>query len=136
MKLATLAAVLLLAGCTVGPDYKPPEAKLPDDWAAPLPPGATKATDDVTLAQWWTAFGDPELDTLVAAAIAGNRDLAGAAARVREARALRESAGAGDRPQIDLNGNATRAKRSSNAFGVGTPGSTFNLYSLGFDAAW
>jgi NodT family efflux transporter outer membrane factor (OMF) lipoprotein len=129
-------AALLLSGCTVGPDYKPPAAEVAPDWKSPVPPGATSAPDDTVLAQWWTSFGDPELTALVDAAIAGNRDLAQAKARVREARALREIAASGGRPQMAINGSAQRIGASGNAIPNHQGSLTTSLYDLGFDAAW
>lgn len=132
---APLAAALL-AACAVGPDYAPPPSASPDAWAAELPPGAEVQADEAVLAHWWTAFGDPELEALVAAAVAGNRDLAAAQARVREARALRAVAAAGNWPSLDLGVDATRTHRSANAFPAGPVGTTSDLYGVGLDSTW
>ncbi|MBL6752306.1 MAG: efflux transporter outer membrane subunit [Nevskia sp.] len=50
---------------------------------------------------WWQAYGDPQLDRLVADTIAGNPGLAAAQARVAQARGLAEVARAGSLPQLD-----------------------------------
>lgn len=52
-------------------------------------------------ADWWHAYGDPQLDTWIAAALAGNPSLAAAQARVREAQALVREAHAGELPQLN-----------------------------------
>lgn len=129
-------AVVLLAGCTVGPDYQAPSAELAADWQAQLPPGTQLTVDEAALAQWWVSFGDPELTGLVEAAIAGNRDLAQAKARVREARALRDLAASGGRPQIAAGGSAQRIGVSQNATNNQLNSLTTSLYDLGFNAAW
>jgi multidrug efflux system outer membrane protein len=60
--------------------------------------------------RWWTLFGDPALDGLVAEALAANQDLAAAAARVEEARALAGIARADQLPQVTgtVTGSRTR----------------------------
>ena len=52
------------------------------------------AAEDIVNSDWWEAFGDPELNRLVQAALQANQDLQLAALRVEEfdalvARALR-----------------------------------------------
>jgi NodT family efflux transporter outer membrane factor (OMF) lipoprotein len=51
--------------------------------------------------QWWTAFDDSQLDTLVAHAIANNPTLAFAKARIREAEASSDNAQAALYPHVD-----------------------------------
>lgn len=81
LKLAPVAlAILALSGCAVGPDYARPDMDLPKDFAV--------AASDVPAPEaWWQVFRDPVLDRLVAEALAANRDLAAAAARIEQARA-------------------------------------------------
>ncbi|RZM06988.1 MAG: RND transporter, partial [Sphingomonas sp.] len=79
----TLAAAALLAGCTVGPDYRPrtaAELGVPDAWSVPAAP----STEDLT--HWWDRFDDPVLGRLVVAAAATNTDVAQAVGRLRQAR--------------------------------------------------
>jgi outer membrane protein TolC len=56
-------ALLVLAGCTVGPDYRRPAVDAPafkeaGDWK-PAEPG-----DQLPRGKWWQAFGDPVLNDL------------------------------------------------------------------------
>lgn len=145
MRLVVLIS-LLLAGCTVGPNYQRP--------ATPMPPAYAEAAaqaaifDDANLASWWHGFGDPELDRLVNRAIAQNLDVETAAARIREARAREAVAGAAALPQIDAQASASRQRISENAIPVppgvgsggggtfGLPGSEFSTFRIGFDASW
>ena len=76
--LGALMLVGAIGGCTVGPDYRPPETAISENWLAPVGAGEVDAA-------WWTAFGDPLLTELVEAALAGNKDLEVAEARLREA---------------------------------------------------
>ncbi|WP_019832827.1 efflux transporter outer membrane subunit [Sphingomonas sp. PR090111-T3T-6A] len=84
----SLLAGLLLAGCAVGPSYRPPE--IPKAAGGPLL-GAT-ASPSVTPAvveagEWWRLYQDPVLDSLVADALAANTDLRVAIAHLEKARA-------------------------------------------------
>lgn len=78
-----LLGPMLLAGCSVGPDYHPSTAAdlgVPDAYsvrAAPTP-------EDLT--RWWAKFDDPILGQLVERAAAANLDIAQATARLRQAR--------------------------------------------------
>jgi len=105
----TLAAGLVLAalaGCAVGPDYKRPDATLPENYNATAV-AQTDATAPIQK-EWWTLFQDPILNDLVAKALSQNFDLQAAVARVEEAEGLSREAGAVFFPQIDLNAGASR----------------------------
>lgn len=59
-------------------------------------------------ANWWRAYGDTQLDTLVTTAIAGNPTLAAADARVRQAQSLAGVAAAELAPHVTGNLSITR----------------------------
>jgi NodT family efflux transporter outer membrane factor (OMF) lipoprotein len=61
---------------------------------------------------WWTAFGDPQLDALIDAALSGQPALGITEARVRQAQALAGVAGASLYPQIDAGLKSTRQRFS------------------------
>jgi NodT family efflux transporter outer membrane factor (OMF) lipoprotein len=97
-----IALALALAGCALGPDYKPP---------AP-PAGATAPLVSVTPAletaaeppdAWWRLYEDPLLDRLVTEAFAANRDLAAAEANLGVSRAALEAARDGRYPRTGVN---------------------------------
>ncbi|HEX8988062.1 MAG TPA: efflux transporter outer membrane subunit [Rhodocyclaceae bacterium] len=92
MKRRSLIAALLLAGCAAGPDFQRPAAPdvagyLPasaaaarsDSYAQPLASGAEVPAD------WWTLFRSPELDAMVARALAANPNVEAARAALRAA---------------------------------------------------
>jgi len=126
--------VLLLASCVVGPDYKKPEREAPATWSEAS--GDKISSEPADLQSWWTAFGDPVLDSLVQRATEANLDLKIAAARVREARAAAGRSRAEKNPEIDGTASFTRERLSENGAVpvVGDPQG--NLYSAGFDARW
>lgn len=131
--LASLALAAALAGCTVGPDYRAPQASAAPDWVESGTPGPVDAS-------WWERFGDPQLTALVQRAIAGSPDLAEAQARIAEARANRDAAVGGQFPTVEATGSATQNTLSENGqLPIGNiPGfdRSFPIYDLGFDASW
>lgn len=63
---------------------------------------------------WWRAYGDSQLDSLIAEALQGSPDLAAASARLRRAEALGQIAGAVRLPQVSANASATQQRQSYN----------------------
>jgi NodT family efflux transporter outer membrane factor (OMF) lipoprotein len=129
-----LGSVLLLpTGCaTVGPDYHPPQTQLSPAWRGSLEGGLTAKADPQRLAAWWTGLNDHELTALIEQAVAGNRDLKKAAARVREARARRGLSQTALYPAVDASGSVARSRGSAETGSA----STSDLYSAGLDASW
>lgn len=123
-----------LSGCAVGPDAQPPTNKVPQQWSAELARGLTTSSPE--LGQWWSLLGDRLLDELVGRAIAGNTDMKGAIARVREARARRAEAGGALAPSVDL--SATYTRRRSGGGGGSAAASVLESdnFATGFDASW
>lgn len=136
----TAASLLLAAGCTVGPNYHQPAAKVPQNWGEPLAGGTTSQADQV--GAWWKNFHDPELDSLIARAVKTNLDLRIAEARVRQARAQQDFAKATYWPTVNASGSYSRQKQSENQPIIGSldlPSSVpfeNNVYQAGFDASW
>jgi NodT family efflux transporter outer membrane factor (OMF) lipoprotein len=146
-RLLLVLAVTALSACNVGPDYKAPETQLPANFSearAELPAAAQS-----DLSKWWMVFHDPELDSLVARALAANLDLETAASRVRQAREQEIIAGAAEWPNLSATGLGANLHNNSSPLGQlahGAPGSgassagstatNIKLYSAGFDATW
>ncbi len=109
LALAALAALPLAACTALGPDYSRPELPLPGSYSAAAP--AEAALPD----RWWGLFGDPTLDRLVTEALGANQDLAAAAARVEEARALAGIARADRYPTVagTVTGSRTRLSKET-----------------------
>jgi NodT family efflux transporter outer membrane factor (OMF) lipoprotein len=114
------AAPLLLASCTVGPNYVRPEAPLTPAYKEPLPEAYKNAgiwipahpSDDRLRANWWGLFADEQLDALEQQVALANQDLKAAEARFREARALVGYARAAEFPTIGV-GSDIRSLRDS-----------------------
>ncbi|TIT67646.1 MAG: efflux transporter outer membrane subunit [Mesorhizobium sp.] len=128
--LAPIFSAALLAGCVVGPDYRTPILPMPANWSGQKP---TKSAQPARLSQWWQRLRDPQLNMLVAEAVAGNLDVATAKAKIREARAsYRQSAGT-LLPSVDGSGSITRNKSAETTSGAN---SIYAEYQAGFDASW
>jgi outer membrane protein, multidrug efflux system len=84
--LGILAALVLEAGCMMGPKYKRPAVNVPQEYRAPAPQQAAAASS-LGNEQWWQVYQDPVLTQLIHTAIAQNYDVRIAAARVLEAQA-------------------------------------------------
>src|SRR5688572_6745076 len=109
LKIVTLALVVaaVLQGCSIWPGYKKPAMELPAQWTDAPVQGKAAVGE-----RWWSLYGDPALDALVDEALANNRDLAIAAARVDEARALLRITDAQRMPTVDATVNAERSRSS------------------------
>ncbi|WP_158944807.1 efflux transporter outer membrane subunit [Granulicella sp. S190] len=116
------AAVALLSGCMVGPKYVKP--------SVPMAPGYKEAdanaykensnwqvaqpADAMLRGEWWTIFGDSELNALEPQVTENNQNLKAADARFREARALIRFNHASLYPTIGVAPFAGGARESSN----------------------
>ena len=148
---ACLLPACLLSACAVGPDFHAPAGPQgAEGYAQPAPTRATAASPDAAptadlganqgqgpTARWWQAFGSPDLNALVARALANNPGLAASNATLARANA-RTMAVAGARlPQLDANARAEHEKINLAAFGFNPasfPGITnpeIDLYSVG-----
>jgi NodT family efflux transporter outer membrane factor (OMF) lipoprotein len=92
-------------------------------------------------AGWWTEFGSPELDNLIAEAKAKNLNLAVAVASVLQAKAQTDVARAALFPDVNLEGSATRTSSPASTLVVGggpTPKGniTANSFGLSADASY
>lgn len=125
-------ALLVVAGCMVGPDYTPPDLATPE--AFQEAPETAEVDPAAELAAWWTRFGDPRLTEFVDRAARSNLDFRIAEARVREAQALRGVAAAQLWPQADAVGEARFGTATQASGGGGGP--TGQRFLGALDALW
>jgi len=107
--LVGLCALSLLSGCVQGPDYVKPTVAAPGKYRFDQQNGARAEPSDEV---WWKSFGDPQIDALVREALANNRDLRIAAARVDEFAAVLAGTRAQGRPQVGYGASASRTRTS------------------------
>ena len=142
-------AGMLLAGCTVGPDYHRPAPlgtnAMPAAFTSPAITNSgaqwkpAEPAAGFPRGAWWQIFGDTELNALEALAEANNQDLASALARFEEARATVNIARAEFFPQVPLDLSYTRQRTSANEPQNGRAagnGPTFNTFTATLQAGW
>ncbi|OHB62935.1 MAG: transporter [Planctomycetes bacterium RBG_13_60_9] len=129
-----LSVVLALSGCTVGPDFVRPEAKVNENWNEKSDARVHQTAIDQ---QWWKAFQDPSLDRLIQLAYQQNLPLQITGLRIMEARAqLAVALGQQYPQQQEAFGSARNVGLSENAPNQDFPDRHFWDYQLGFDATW
>lgn len=168
---ASALGALGIGGCVVGPNYHPPRMEMPagfdGNWQAGSTTAATRpgadtrpasATQSATqpsqlpdLTHWWHSLDDPELDSLVDRAVAGNLDLRMAGTRLQQARELEFATaggvvpGIGAMPYVDMSVGAGRGSGTNSArgrvaaplhAGTNTAGLSEITQVAGFDSAW
>jgi outer membrane protein, multidrug efflux system len=121
---AVLSA-LMLTGCAALPPADRPDVAVPVVWNQET---SSEAPDDRLLREWWTAFGSPELTTLIDLSRRNNPDLAAAARRIAQATANVRIAGSGLYPALDASTSASR-----NWQGERSP---LNGFDAAFDASY
>lgn len=114
---ATLAVTV--QGCLSIPPHKTAALPAPDDYKLDRTVTAALASPAFTRGawpqqDWWRAFGDPQLDRLMAAALAGNPDIRIAEARVRRAEQIAAAAHGDIYPDVGINASVTRERFSKN----------------------
>jgi len=127
--------VLLLSGCTLGPDYLRPKILIPDNHRGVVGVPAAESLADLP---WWELFRDPVLQELTRESLQHNFDLRIAAARVEQARAQIGITRSFLFPQVNFSasGSVEQVSRASDppqSFGADR---TFRNLLLGFGLAW
>jgi len=131
-----LLAALLLAGCAA--KVAPPPASalsVPAQWRSHAGPGDGVAAADgqqQVEQEWWRAFNDPALASLVASALQHNSDLRIARARIEDLRARIAATRASQLPSLAISGSPTRTRTLAYN---GVPYIT-NVFSAEFQAAY
>ena len=103
-----VVAALLLASCTVGPDYTPPREPAPPGWKESGPWKEAAPRDEIAKGRWWELFGDPLLNELQRHAAGANQDLRAAVARVSQARAIARLTESQFYPTLSLDPSASK----------------------------
>ena len=147
-----LLACALMAGCTVGPDYRRPEAvistrfKEADGWRPAQP------FDAIDKGAWWSIFPAPALDVLARRVAISNQTLKEYEAAYRQAHQIVKEARASFFPTLSANasiqdqhspgGSFTTTAGGATVVNSGGTSATNNLgssttsYSASVDASW
>ncbi|NJC88163.1 MAG: efflux transporter outer membrane subunit [Desulfuromonas sp.] len=129
-RLLIVCISLLLAACSIGPDYVRPTIATQPNWRITYETAAGLA--DTT---WWERFEDPVLNDLIHAALKENLDLMAAAARVDQYLGQLQTTRAEFFPQIGASGFAARQDETETGLipGDNTP---YNYYEGTVNATW
>ena len=132
---AVAVAVGLLAGCTVGPSFKPQSIWSPSTWfagrATPTPAVAARSepVSEPIDPTWWNLFHDGELTSLEQRVSAANLNVRISTIRLAESRSQRQITGADQFPTLTGDGSYTRERISQKGvvgiFGASTSGTSF-----------
>jgi NodT family efflux transporter outer membrane factor (OMF) lipoprotein len=138
---ALVGTILVLGGCTVGPDFHSPVSPPPSSsFVRPSEmSGSGKPTDAVVPDKWWVLFGDPVLSSLEERVASANLDVKIASTRLLQSRAQRRVVGADQYPS--LTSYAAYRRERSNPDGPDAPppaagSSAFDVFKADFDASW
>ncbi|WP_120967700.1 efflux transporter outer membrane subunit [Comamonas sp. lk] len=117
---SALCAALTLAGCAsqgpghaAAPQLNASQLGLADNQQAGQTPDQA-ANAALPAADWWTALGDAQLNTLVGQALQGSPSLAASNARFDKAAALADAAGTATDVRGTLSADATRQRYTAN----------------------
>ena len=126
-----LVSVILIVGCSVGPDYKRPTIDNPAAWRVD-----EKAAQDTANTAWWQQFNDPVLNELIADALKQSYDIRIAGARVDEYMGRYWVGRSGLFPQIGADGSAGRARATEKGPSpitpsIKNPADFYNVSALG-----
>jgi NodT family efflux transporter outer membrane factor (OMF) lipoprotein len=143
---ALLAA--MLAGCTVGPDFRAPaaptstrftEAALPAQTASAATRGGVAqrfGPDRDIPGEWWALFHSAQITDLVTQALKANPDVTAAQATLREARETTRAEQGALFPTVGASLQAERQRESLAAFGIGNATDTFTTYGAALNVSY
>jgi NodT family efflux transporter outer membrane factor (OMF) lipoprotein len=128
-------ALAFATGCAVGPNYHRPAVAAPaaykevEGWQPAAP------ADAADRGPWWSAFGDPDLNTLEAQVEISNQSLKQAEANYQAARQIARADHSSLFPSLSAVGSADRSKAapSFSTFGTTAP---VTIFSASLQAAW
>ena len=136
---AGMTFFMVLAACTVGPDYKRPTAPIPISYKGDAGKGEAswreaRPADAIDRGAWWSVFDDPVLDALLRQVEVSNQNLEAAEAAYRLAAAQVAEARAAFFPTADIDASAERSRfPGSRPFGSGVIANSFRAVG---SASW
>jgi outer membrane protein, multidrug efflux system len=108
-----VSTISLLAGCTVGPNYRRPAVTSPETFRGSAATGAAADLTSLADLKWFEVFKDERLQGMVRTALVQNHDLRGALVRVEAARANLGITRADQFPTVDAGANVTTQRSSA-----------------------
>ena len=109
-----LVLAILLGGCgAVGPDYVRPDSAVPTNWHTEPGWQPGQPRDSALKGDWWTLFGDAQLNALAARALARNNTLAVAQSHLEQSRAQTAQVSSALTPHVSLQAGTSRFQSSA-----------------------
>ncbi len=147
--LGSLALIVALSGCKVGPNYKTPSTAMAPSYKEnalrtppPSPPGGgwkdAQPGDDTLRGKWWEMYSDPTLNALEEKVTVSNENLKVALAQYQQALAAVRQYRASYFPTVSVGASAARTRLSQNRpqrFST-TGGLTYNDLQAAGQASW
>jgi NodT family efflux transporter outer membrane factor (OMF) lipoprotein len=149
---ALLAALLVTAGCVVGPNYKRPAATTPPAFKEQPPANFKEAEaagwkqsqpgDAYFKGRWWEVYNDPALNALEEQVAISNQNVAQAGAQYRQAKAAVSVSRAAlfpvvtTSPSITAAGNGGSSANNVISSGGGGASISRNSFNLPFNVSW
>ena len=116
---AAAGMLVLITGCSVGPDYVRPPTAAPEAYKENAGWKVAQPRDELPRGRWWEVYNDPQLNALVDQVDISNQNIAAAEANFRQALALIRVARAAYFPTVTGGSTWTRFKNSE-SLGGGT----------------
>jgi outer membrane protein TolC len=135
MAVAVLAAAVTLGGCSMAPKLTLPDVPAAAAYKELAPWTPAQPADATPRGDWWTVFGDADLDALEMRLIQHSPDLAAALARYSQAKAYSDQLRSGLFPSLVLDANAQRDRQSNMRplRGANSP-ADYNSFTVGVQA--
>lgn len=131
--LIPFVVMLLLGGCSVGPDYQRPAMAMPVHYKEAR--GWQQATplDAQSKGEWWAVYHDATLSGLLNQVSISNQNVANYAAQYRQAQALASASRAALFPSLGYDGSVTRSGSHATGSSVRTSSSS---HQAELSASW
>jgi multidrug efflux system outer membrane protein len=100
-----LLIMMLVSGCTVGPDFEEPVVESPESYRTTADKVAVAQQADL---KWWELFDDPLLVSMVTTALENNRDIKIAVSRIAQSRATLGFTEVDGYPRLDVEAGVNR----------------------------
>jgi NodT family efflux transporter outer membrane factor (OMF) lipoprotein len=125
---ASLAALLLMTSCAIGPNYRKADVEVPPAYKELEGWKVAEPKDALPRGKWWESFKDPVLNGLLEQVTVSNQELRAAEARYAAARAQVAVARSALFPTLGGRVGASRSRRGD--------GSTSRDINIALDAGW
>lgn len=131
-RLSGLLAAVLMTGCTVGPNFQEPDAKVPVSFRF----DANASPESIADLPWWKVYHDPKLRSLINQALDNNHDLKIAVTRVEQARQVALQTRSLGLPSVDYGGGVSRGRNQAGGGASFTGGRTTDDATALLSVVW